>query len=93
MFAEKIYRLNGIYSQDKYPVNRKYKDYVYGRCTGVLEKTSCAHKWGQYTPALITTHLIQKYTINVSILQSCATQMGILQENFVPEEFRHHFAH
>ena len=26
-------------------------------------QTSCAHKWGQYTPALITTHLIQKYPI------------------------------
>ena len=24
------------------------------------ELTSCAHKWGQYTPALITTHLIKK---------------------------------
>ena len=44
-------------------------------------KTSCAHKWGQYTPALISTHLIQKYPIKISILQSCATQVGILQEN------------
>ena len=43
--------------------------------------TSCAHKWGQYTPALITTHLIQKYPIKISILQSYATQVGILQEN------------
>ena len=25
--------------------------------------TSCAHKWGQYTPALITTHLIHKDAI------------------------------
>ena len=45
-----------------------------------LETTSCAHKWGQYTPALITTHLIQKYPMKISILQSCATQVGILQE-------------
>ena len=42
--------------------------------------TSCAHTRGQYTPALITTHLIQKYPIKISILQSCATQVGILQE-------------
>ena len=28
-------------------------------------RTSCAHKWGQYTPALITTHLIQKYPIDL----------------------------
>ena len=45
------------------------------------EPTSCAHRWGQYTPTLITTHLIQKYLIKISILQSCATQVGILQEN------------
>ena len=44
------------------------------------EITSCAHKWGQYTSALITTHLIQKYPIKISILQSCATQVEILQE-------------
>ena len=44
-------------------------------------------------PALITTHLIQKYPIKIFILQSGATQVGILQENFVPEEFRHHFAY
>ena len=31
-------------------------------------QTSCTHKWGQYTPALITTHLIQKYPIKISIL-------------------------
>ena len=31
-------------------------------------------------PALITTHLIQKYPIKISILKSCATQVGILQE-------------
>ena len=43
-------------------------------------RTSCAHKWGQYTPTLTTTHLIQKYPIKISILQSCATQVGILQE-------------
>ena len=42
--------------------------------------TSCAHKWGQHNPALITTHLIQIYPIQISILQSCATQVGILQE-------------
>ena len=36
---------------------------------------------GKYTPALITTYLIQKYPIKISILQSCATHMGILQEN------------
>ena len=30
--------------------------------------TSCAHKWGQYTPALITIHLIQKYPMKISIL-------------------------
>ena len=29
----------------------------------------------------------------ISILQSCATQVGILQENFVAEESRHHFVH
>ena len=40
------------------------------------EPTSCVHKWGQYTPALITTHLIQKYRIKISILQSYATQVG-----------------
>ena len=57
------------------------------------KQTSCAHKWGQYTPTLITTHLIQKYPIKTSILQLCATEVGILQENFVPEEFRHHFSH
>ena len=43
--------------------------------------TDCVHKWGQYTPALITTHLIQKYPIKIFILQSCATQMGFFQEN------------
>ena len=42
--------------------------------------TSCAHKWGQYTPALITTHLIQKYPIKIFILQSCATQVGIFRK-------------
>ena len=75
-----------------------YLSYFIDRRTALLIPeytwtTSCAHKWGQYTPALITTHLIQKYPIKISILQSCATQVGILQENFVPEEFSHHFAH
>ena len=42
--------------------------------------TSCAHEWGQYTPALITIHLIQNYPIKISISQSCATQVGIPQE-------------
>ena len=49
-------------------------------CSSNIYKTSCAHKWGQYTPTLITTHLIQKYPIKISILQLCATQVGILQE-------------
>ena len=39
-----------------------------------------AHNWGQYTPAVITTDLTQKYLIKISILQSCATQVGIHQE-------------
>ena len=47
---------------------------------GYNKLSSCAHKWRQYTPALITTHLIQIYPIKISILQSCATQVGILQE-------------
>ena len=59
--------------------------------TGPIPKiTSCAHKWGQYTPALITTHLIQKYQIKISILQSCATQVGILQENFAWDQIFGH---
>ena len=36
------------------------------------DTTSCAHKWGQYTLVLITTHLIQKYPIKISILQQRA---------------------
>ena len=35
---------------------------------GWQKQTSCAHKGGQYTPALITTHLIQKYPIKISFL-------------------------
>ena len=57
---------------------------VHGICIWINkwmnEKISCAHQWGQYTPALITTHLIQKYPIKISILQSCASQVGILQK-------------
>ena len=32
--------------------------------------TSCAHKWGQYTPALISTHPIKKYPTNSPIFKS-----------------------
>ena len=35
-----------------------------------LESTSCAHKWGQYTPALISTHRIKKYPTNSPIFKS-----------------------
>ena len=61
--------------------------------TQFTDDNKLCHKWGQYTPILIITHIIQKYPIKIFILQSCATQVGILQENFIPEEFRHHFAH
>ena len=33
-------------------------------------KTSCAHKWGQYTPALISTHPSKKYPTNSPIFKS-----------------------
>ena len=33
-------------------------------------QTSCAHKWGQYTPALISTHPIKKYPTNSPIFKS-----------------------
>ena len=49
-------------------------------CTSGPNLTSCAHKWGQYTPTLITMHLVQQYPIRISILKSCATQVGILQQ-------------
>ena len=35
-----------------------------------LNETSCAHKWGQYTPALISTHPIKKYPTNSPIFKS-----------------------
>ena len=59
----------------------------------VLSKsTSCAHQWGQYTPARNITHLIPKYLANfVAIV--CAKQVGYLLENFVFGKSRHYFAH
>ena len=51
-------------------------------CTKPLtEPTSCAHKWGQNT-ALITTHLIKKYPIKISILQLCANWVDDFLESF-----------
>ena len=39
--------------------------------------TSCAHKWGQYTPALISTHPIKKYPTNRSyFLSHCGSYTG-----------------
>ena len=51
-------------------------------------KTWCAHKWKQYTPAVITTHLIQKYIIKIYILPSCATQVGIFGHQRAENEAR-----
>ena len=36
----------------------------------LTKKTSCAHKWGQYTPVLISTHPIKKYPTNSPIFKS-----------------------
>ena len=43
---------------------------------GSQVKTSCAHKWGQYTPALISTHPIKKYPTNSPIFKSCGSYTG-----------------
>ena len=53
------------------------QDYSIGIGVNILlhqtDITSCAHKWGQYTPALISTHPIKKYPTNSPILSHCGS--------------------
>ena len=50
---------------------------------------SYAHKWGQYTPDLITTHLIQKYPIKISgqIWSNIPNAVGEKHNNSYVTEF------
>ena len=55
--------------------------------------TSCVHGWAQYTPALITTRLIQKYS-SIHILQSLWVlhKWKTPKKTLLSEKFQHCFA-
>ena len=54
---------------DMFLINHKFQIYPKVQVWEIRTKrTSCAHKWGQHTPTLITTRLIQKYSTKIPIL-------------------------
>ena len=52
-----------------------------------LLTTSCDHKWEQYTPALITTHVIQKYPIKILFCSCVLHRWGFFRNYLFQKNF------